>query len=150
QAELGGPRLGRLAPDIGETFDVEDEKVRGRLEIGLADVAASDDADAEPLHVRSLFALVIFANASWPAPWFPRGRRRDRAGSGLRRLWPRCRRWPHGPRSRQYRPSSRVLPPGLPRTAVRGEERRDGGILQIVKQLKGAGFTPTVRGLELR
>jgi hypothetical protein len=29
-------------------------------------------------------------------------------------------------------------------------ERRYGGILQIVKQLKGAVFTPTVRALELR
>ena len=43
-------RFGCFRVEVGDAPDVEDWKRLRRLEIRLADVAASDDADADPLH----------------------------------------------------------------------------------------------------
>jgi diguanylate cyclase (GGDEF)-like protein/PAS domain S-box-containing protein len=50
EAELRRPGLGRLAPEIGTGLDADQPRAGGALEIGLADVAAADDADGHGLH----------------------------------------------------------------------------------------------------
>ena len=50
KAELGRARLGRRGIGVGERDDVEDREFSRRLQIGGADVAAADDADADRLH----------------------------------------------------------------------------------------------------
>ena len=52
-AELGAARLGGGRIEIGDRPHVEDRKGLRRLEIGGADIAAADDADADPVHASS-------------------------------------------------------------------------------------------------
>ena len=47
--EFGRARLGRLGIGVGERDDVEDRELFGGVQIGGADVAAADDADADRL-----------------------------------------------------------------------------------------------------
>ena len=57
-AELRAARLGRRGVEVGDRLDVEDREGPRRLEIGGADIAAADDADADPVH--DVLPLVLF------------------------------------------------------------------------------------------
>ena len=72
EAELAGPRRGRLRPHIGDAPDVEDGKPLHRLDVGGRDVARPDDAHAD---------LATFSHL----PVSPLSRRSPAAGL----------RWPH-------------------------------------------------------
>ena len=54
-AELGAAPLGGFAAHVGDGLDVEDGKALRRLQIGGADNAAADDADADFSHSCSPF-----------------------------------------------------------------------------------------------
>ena len=49
QAELGGTGFGDRLVHVGEGTHLEDRESARRLEIGGADIAAADDADADPI-----------------------------------------------------------------------------------------------------
>ena len=51
EAELGGARLGDRLIHVGEGAHLQDGKDARCLEIGRADIAAADDADADRIHV---------------------------------------------------------------------------------------------------
>ncbi len=57
RAELGRARLRRRRIGVGERDNVEDREFLRRGQIGRADVAAADDADADPFHHASPIGL---------------------------------------------------------------------------------------------
>ena len=80
-AELGAARLRGRGVEVGDRPDVEDREGPRRLEIGGADIAAADDADADPVHdVPPHFPAPrkLRGNGRLPSSRFARRRQRCR------------------------------------------------------------------------
>ena len=100
-AEFGAARLGSRRVHVGDGAYVEDREDRRRLEIGRTDIAATDDADPDAIHVFS-----CSFNAAAPARSSPTARRRGRGASSPPHRAPRCRRPIDGRRSPRHRRGS--------------------------------------------